>query len=1031
MSRTYSEEICGLHVLFDQSEIPMLNTMMKEEGKLQRLLKRYYNGEDVSDDEDDEDGESDDDGNDDDLNYDYITRDITDENDVVDSGTSKADTLGTLWKKLVCKDEPVRQETTPSVITEPAQAILDTVEFDHPERFEPHHLYQLSPETSITSASFYTAKEQPIEDESRSIIAPSKESTEDLDIPGSSDTMRPHVKNEPLSIVLTSPLTESNISRLSTEESDHPRVRFNDSKPTIQTSHMSSKSKGRILQLKPTPELKPLLHEELHPEHSDAYKRVKSMAKNTKVRFKNDVAKYNQRKWFKKFMMNFETDEIIKAEKMLVLLKSSSNVRGSNFASFTEQEPCDTRVVERWKEYIVVARSTGDLKEPILIQFYTSGEIPHKMESRHGGDSKMDATLTRACTVNFYSPLDRTIALVKENKIYIMRCQSPSSSIHWLTFFNSVLGIKTPSILKVEIPKIKLSLNLNLNKEFYQEFLNNSQNNLSLVYKDFGYHLEGVPAVEYLGAKIKERLRQAGFSKYVNDFEGNENLLGFCWRYYDRLEWLFGETLLNLFWEQAMHLTHELELRVIKHYPRFVEFSEVKLDEPTPIEGFLLRLTTKEGHLKRGLFNKQVFTFEYFFTNQNLLFFKKAYKALPPLPYSEELIHRGSLAEHGILDDVRESLEPIYNHNPYALDKDGHVQWLHPGITEDEFRKRDLFAFSEFQRRVTSISRAGKLLNIQDMESVEVYDPKDLPVAVEAADRLMWGTLSAGGNILNIPKSDSYFKLIMKNGSTMVLKAQTTEMRNEWVARLNYMKQYWALRLEKDNESIRDMKEKNISELHIDHFASEDVCELDSRWEMNRGIANADVYSITPLSMFRPVLRSGYLYQKPKKHSSFKKYFVTLVPGRIILYNVFVRDFSGFIKPTTHYSRYLSIPLQDCYIYSGSMCLMDLLDRGSDAVGTAMLPRVYEDGWLSSEDEGSRCFTLWFGKKRAIAGKSSKTKYPAGEGTNPGLVRMVSRLGVTGKSMVFMCRSRQERDLWLTSLYIELERFGKANKDLY
>ncbi|ODV76027.1 Spo71p CYBJADRAFT_182229 [Cyberlindnera jadinii NRRL Y-1542] len=802
------------------------------------------------------------------------------------------------------------------------------------------------------------------------------------------------------------------------------KVRFDDD--NLQKHMTRASIKSRISQLRPTPtELS--LEPETVNEYEHRFQKLFSAASHTKHMIKKDIQK-SHGLLYKRFYASFKPGEIMKAEKMLVLVKTIENAStNTRFETFTEQEPCDTRIYDRWKEYMVIARSTGNPQQPIILQFRTKRTVVNS-DSSNSSYEALSVTLSKSCIVNFYSALDRTIALVKGDKVYILRCQVPSSSIRWLSFLSSATGGNISNIVKLSIPSFNMALNINVNRDFFRKFLKHSHSGLKLLYTSDGYIIQGLPAVEYLSKKIKKKLIQAGLESKIKPFVHKPNAYGLCWRYYDRLEWLFGETLINLFWEQAMYRTHELELRAITHYPRTVDDPQGKiLHEQPPLEGFLLRLTTKQGQLKRGPLHKQVFTFEYFFTSGHLLFFKSAYKSFPPLPYSENLMTRTDLpAQSPILEEIKSNLVPIFTHNPYTLDENNHIEWLNPNISPQEFEMRDRFAFAAFKRRITSISNASKVLNLTDVQSVGVFDPVDIPKSVEVASSFYWGSSDDQKNILHLERSDTYFYISLKNGSRMVLKAPSVQVRDEWVHRLQYHVKYWSLRIHKDHQLIKSMKETNIENLHMDEFAETDTFAFDTRWEKNNGTSSTEVYNVTSLAMFRPVSFSGYIYQKPKKHSKFKKYFATLIPGHLILFNVFVRDITGYVKPITHYTRYASMPLRNCYIYSGTLCDTDLLDRLllHDS-GKQALPRVYEDGWLSSDDESSRCFTIWFGTKRAISGSAvSNEKYNGVE--NPGLLHMVRKLGVTGRSMVFMCRSRQERDLWLTNLYADLERFGRS-----
>jgi hypothetical protein len=64
------------------------------------------------------------------------------------------------------------------------------------------------------------------------------------------------------------------------------------------------------------------------------------------------------------------------------------------------------------------------------------------------------------------------------------------------------------------------------------------------------------------------------------------------------------------------------------------------------------------------------------------------------------------------------------------------------------------------------------------------------------------------------------------------------------------------------------------------------------------------------------------------------------------------------------------------------------------------------------------CFVIWHGR--------SKSFFRANVGTDDGAVkqrlRYVSSLGVPGRSMVFRARSRTERDRWVMSIGMEIER---------
>lgn len=893
------------------------------------------------------------------------------------------------------------------------------------------------PDSSVQS--FYSAQENLSTENTRDQSSPPELNVSSSRISTSSiETVKPKTPETPDNLDVPQS-TKSRYSSFDSNKSDqesafsvmeNPKVRF-------QQSSTSTKPKGKSVSaqfLKPQPEENPIILP-LDPRHERALNRIKAVASRTKRHVRNDLHNINQRRIFHKLLKNYKVGEIVKMERMLVLVKQAMDSSGMVLTTFTEVEPCDTRILERWKEYIVVARTTGDFDEPILIQFYTKREIPHDETSKHSDDD-LDFTLNKCCLVNFYSSLDKTIAIVKKGKVFILRCQTPTSSIHWLTFLNETLGHSNPGKLIIQIPKLSVSINIRVTSEVYQK-LTEEENaeHSSLIYKNEGYLVKELPILEYLVQKIKLNLVKSGYGSIVDDWNNKNLVLAFCWRHYDRLEWIFGETLSNLFWEQSMYSTHDLELRVSSHYPaEITNENNQKLEEPAPIEGFLARLSSRRG-THRNYIHKQIFKFSYFFTNNRLLFFSRSYKALPPIPEFEYLSDCKFLSNPENFEKIRHGIPPIYHHNPYRIDDAGHIDWLNPSISSEEFGNRDRFASYEYERRVASILRADAVIDMLEIVNVKAINADSLPVTVRAADIYAWEELTGKLKDESEEMKDSFFQIEFQNGSFFTLKAPSRTIRTEWVDRLNQLVTYWKLRVENDVEKIHEVKFSNINKLSIDDYMEANVGEATPKWENSRGLADPAIHNISSNAMFRPLVRCGLLYQKPKKHTVFKNYFVCLIPGFIILYKVFVRNLSGIALPTTHYKHYLTIPLDECYIYSGSTSGIDLLKRDSEIdnvnLGRNSLPRIYKDGWISSEDEASRCFTLWFGTKRAITGKMLMKSDEGNDfneygSQNPGIIKMVSRLGVTGRSVVFMCRSRQERDLWVNNIYTEVERFHKA-----
>lgn len=796
-----------------------------------------------------------------------------------------------------------------------------------------------------------------------------------------------------------------------------------------------------------------------------------------------------------KFFKRFKAGEAVKMEKMLVCVKSTKSTRGP-LLHFSDAEPTDTRLLERWKEYIVVARTTGNSEAPIYLQFYRHRDIP-KVESCKGSTTgyranTMDFELNKSCIVGFYNTLDKTIHVItsaalgsdaEKNKggksdddqnslkIYIFRCGSSLSAEKWLSFLRKSLGlIDQTDKINVYIPEADLSLEIPLSRTLRRTFdaqTDEENDSLKVLVMPRGYKPLAFPIMRYLELVIRTKLHESGYEKQVSGWIQANTITGFCWKHYDRLEWCPGDQYDLLLGNFSLKASHLLEYRPLTHYPRRVILANGEmLVEPPAVEGFLLRCTNRYGRDNTKFLQKPNSRFLYFFTSDGLLFFMKSYKGLPPLP--DDMLSEEASCAYDIekLEKSIGSLPLSYEHNPYPLDLDSHIEWLNETTTRREFDKKDNAAFASTWRKIAQLIKAEGIIDLTDVKSVSKLSARDehpngvKSVYLNGANNLIWKTQHKADNVL-----DSMFVITLKNGLEVKLLAPCSQVAAEWVTRLSHLSKYWERRKREDSHTMWRVKVDNLTNLRIPESEESNISQDTPKWVTDRGQADDEIHNISAHAMMRPLMQSGILYQKARKHSSFRKYFVILTPGFMILYYYFKSAKINFSKKVVDHRHYMTVPIEECYVYSGNMTSLDLLQRDKQFdhlnPGNDPLPRVYSDGWKSSEDEASRCFTLWFGTKRAISNYNALFKYTAesrahSSGTNvaadqtwnphdgsrptshssdggdlgmdqdlkknPGLFKVVSRLGVSGRSMVFMARSRQERDQWALKIHSELER---------
>ncbi|CAI4037987.1 hypothetical protein SMKI_04G3240 [Saccharomyces mikatae IFO 1815] len=782
------------------------------------------------------------------------------------------------------------------------------------------------------------------------------------------------------------------------------------------------------------------------------------------------------------------TGQILKKEKMLVMVKEAIQNKVP-LPTFSENECFDTRVSERWKEYIVIARSTGKFDPPILLQFYRHRHIPEIEDistiATKYHRNPLDFFLSRNCIVKFYSSLDKTISIQKpdkrldgyidetiENKdelkryspvkIFILRCSSIHSSGRWYKFLLESLGrqLFTPTI-NLKIPQTEISIKINLNEITFQKLRdlgNQEKNSLKICFLQKGYKIFQHPLLRYFTIAILEKLKSANYDYLIKKWDAENSVLGCALKRYDRLEWIpcdEDSLTTGIF---AFCQSHLIQYRPIASCSR--ETKSIKGEcwkEMPPVEGFLIRLTDKYGSA-RTHFGKYSIATAYFFTCDNLFFSMKSYRANPPLPIDSMIDETSTETEKEEIWKQWKKIPEIYEQQPYPLDAEDHIEWMNCETNQHEYDSRDFYAFHCFHRRIDQILKSDTLIDLTEVKDIYQGARTDCE-----SDKIKYGVYKEASEMFWHKSyevddvSQSIINIETSNGLLLKLLASSVTVAEQWVIKLKQMSSYWKSKQREDTERLLKIRRSNAGLLMLNGEEETKIGENTLRWIIEHGRADEQTFNANGISLSRPIIQKGPLYQKPHKHSVFSKYYVVLISGFIVLFHCFHRSTTGFANEVLEYAHYMTIPIDDCYLYSGTTTELDLLqrDRTFDEInyGSHALPRVYGDGWRSVEDESSRCFTLWFGTRRALSSNRSRKKESENSYTktydgqcnfvdqlsalevdidNPDVpnntdkIHFTKKLGVSGKSMVFMARSRQERDLWVMSIYYELERLRRA-----
>jgi len=749
-----------------------------------------------------------------------------------------------------------------------------------------------------------------------------------------------------------------------------------------------------------------------------------------------------------------QNGEIVKMEKMLIRLDMATGAVQPE-ADFDEKDNqrVDTRVVEKWREFMVVCRECDDEKAALTLQMYKTRVIPATSQSKVKKRFKHEILLDRTTVkVNLYSALDKTIVIWMpkgpRTDIYFLHCRSSTSAVEWFHFLRQCLGLGRDRTIQVNIPD--LSASIRLDNPF--DTLNNPQLLAKAAEGDEEALAVAMKNESAIGAIIVERcLQMLGkneeWSSVLKTWASNDRI-GLAWKRYDRLEWIHGAQERKMYGSMAMLRTHDLELRQKEHYPMTVKSRKGHLiNEPPPVEGFLIRLTSQKGaHQKLGkLFYKRLY-----FTSQNqYLLFLRPTKTKPPPPPKMPISVNSKIPSS---KQIAEKIPLIFAVNPYPLENDT-ISWLRPHNSPTHAHsEHDTDAADEADRNSQAVLDCDGFINMCDIVKIRKVKRGATPAdqQVDEGDEVDFdvevpNTLGDDGETSEMDDQRT-FEIVLKNNLVIRLQAFNKDTKKEWVRRLRDLVKYWTLRVTADTDLFKFVRQQNLTALNIDERAEAYVGQFANKWEVTKSFASSSLYHMCGISSCRTILNSGVLYRKPRVHATFTKCHVLLAQGHLIIFRDMLRTAAGRREPHIHHDRIASIDLRDCYLYSGLITENDLLYQNrtfdANAPGNTALPRVFlEDNWTSTDEDAMTTFVLWHGQRKgwfksevddvrtAEATRDKDAQRDAGGRRVRTQLKRVNQLGVKGRSVVFKARSRAERDHWVLGISTEIERLVAQDEE--
>ncbi|EZF32735.1 hypothetical protein H101_03675 [Trichophyton interdigitale H6] len=714
--------------------------------------------------------------------------------------------------------------------------------------------------------------------------------------------------------------------------------------------------------------------------------------------------------------------EVLRAEKMLVRIDVTAQTV-PNLYNDNASLKIETRPVENWREYLVVCRQGYDEQTPYLLQFYKTRVIPQvqgaKVKRKYAHEVKLSQG---QANVNLFSTLDKTVVVWHPTKmdgtrIFIMRARAAAHSVEWYTFIRKVLGWKQPSSLFVHAPDLDVSLVLQ--NPFERFAKDNYDENEGTLLNSMG---EEQAVSTGIIRTCMDTLAECSEWSQILDIWKKSEKMGLAWRRYDRIEWIQGGNEERMYGTMAMRTSHDLELRPKRHYPTStaVEPSEPLMEEPSPIEGFLILLTSQQGtHRRWGKnFSKRL----YFYSEDQYLCFCKPTKAsTPPAPKRPNVPE----AESSTAPETISGTPVMYKVDPYPIEN-GQISWLRNGGNKSYARYCDEAAYAENRRNTNNLSQAEGYFNL--CRVTEIRTVSEMENGGAQRNGTNFGTQHPVTNRAttgNSSHSDSnqVFELELDDGLTVRLRVYNTETRDAWIHRLRQLTTYWKARVKADINILKSIRQRNLEKLDIDEEQESVIGQFAQKWEVARADASPELFNVCGPSGCRAIKISGHLYRKLRRRGSFSKCSVILVEGQLLIFQGAVRTLSGEQVPHTHQSRQTILDLRDCYLYSGIITSSDLLYHSqtfdNNHPSHNSTPRIYpSDGWTSADEDTATTFVIWNNTRRVLF--HGEEERDGNQKTRRW--RHVSRLGASGRSIVFKARSRAERDLWVLAIETEIDR---------
>ncbi|KAG0232143.1 hypothetical protein BGW42_008359 [Actinomortierella wolfii] len=599
-----------------------------------------------------------------------------------------------------------------------------------------------------------------------------------------------------------------------------------------------------------------------------------------------------------------------------------------------------------------------------------------------------------------------------------------------------------------------------------------------------------------------------------------------CWKRYDRIEWIYftnpvpaetdnlhlkqshigyafgtewsGDMDTTVVGPQVLDKTHILELRPVTHYPSKVkEKNGTELEEPDPIEGFLIRVSSFTGKSLRR------YRRLYLSSHDHLLMYTiPSQSHCPTMQHAGEMIdpsilmfcitpHRSANPDQkgisqsrsvrrlkaqarsarGFIDLTKVKSAKVLTVREWHLLRGVPITEAAPergsetaAPISSHSRSHTVSGSNEVVESSGAISEAGEVGEGNNYFFPEVQTaatdshptqqassdyPRPTATILRRTTMAIDRFIHPDDALLMQQKEDEYsnvFAIEMENGVSVRFRAYNAEAAKLWCEQIEKLAHYWRVRKHMDVKLRMHVAHANAQLASTLDDDEVQVGETIQEWDNDRAMADPLIWNWCIPNGCRSITKSGMVYYKPKLHRTFRKVFLVLTEGCLLLFHPHRRSHtSGQLVPTTNCKLLGIHSLTDVYIYSGHFSDEDTSHGTNDE--SERLPRYFPDGLIVDDPDEDCTFSIWrpkrrmfFSRKRTQAreaqgmrgSSSTLAAGTASTGWLGGRIKEGVVYGSKAKSCeVFRARSRADLEEWVYAIQIEIEKCVRQERKVF